>query len=253
MNTKHRNNLVVKNSEYFEQLYLGEDEPWEYSKKAVEVLRHEFVVKTACSLKPNYSRILDVGCGKGKLTFLFNGFASEILGIDVSKTAVQQAKTYAEKLSHHGNLAKANNSRFHFSEADITNISFPANHFDLVLLCDGLEGWHLSVNEKEKALAETFRILSPGGFVILTDYLKPESFSAFEEIVANSPLKIFRSVYLNDRFVYQFNSWFKIGEKLKAVQWLYANKTIAKGLMKISSLFGKRGSKHFCIIATKNL
>lgn len=252
MTAEHKNNLVVKNNEYFEQLYSGEEEPWEYSKKAVEILRHEFVVKTACSLKPNYSRILDVGCGKGRMTFLFNGLAPEIFGVDVSKTALQQAEIYANKLSHHGSPAKTNNSRFHFSEANITNTSFQANYFDLVLLCDGLEGWHLSIDEKEKALAETFRLLMPGGFVILTDYLKPQLFSAFEAIVSNSPLKIVRSIYLNDRFAYQFNSWFKIGEKLKAVQWLYANKTIAKGLMRISSFFGKRGSKHFCIIATKN-
>ncbi|TSA26238.1 MAG: class I SAM-dependent methyltransferase [Ignavibacteriales bacterium] len=252
MTTDHKNNLVGKNSEYFEQLYSSNEEPWEYSKKAVEVLRHEFVVKTACSLKPNYSRILDVGCGKGRLTFLFNGLAPEILGIDVSKTAVQQAETYVNKLSQHGNLAKADNSRFHFSETNITNSSFPANHFDLILLCDGLEGWHLSMNEKEKVLAESFRLLMPGGFVILTDYLKHERFSEFETIISNSPLKIVRSVYLNDRFAYQFNSWFKMGEKLKVVQWIFANKSLAKGLMKISSLFGKRGSKHFCVIATKN-
>ncbi len=252
MTADHKNNLFDKNSEYFEQLYSREEEPWEYSKKAVEVLRHEFVVKTACSLKPNYSRILDVGCGKGRLTFLFNGLAPEILGIDVSKTAVQQAETYVNKLSQHGNPAIADNSRFHFSETNITNTSFPNNYFDLILLCDGLEGWHLSMNEKENVLAESFRLLMPGGFVILTDYLKHERFSAFEAIISNSPLKIVRSVYLNDRFAYQFNSWFKMGEKLKAVQWLFANKPIAKGLMKISSLFGKRGSKHFCVIATKN-
>ncbi len=252
MPTEYKDDLVVENGKYFEQLYSSEEEPWEFGKKAVEVLRHEFVVKTACSLKSNYSRILDVGCGNGRLTFLLNGLAPEILGIDVSKTAVQQAETYVNKLSHHVNPAKADKSRFHFSEMNITNTSFPANYFDLVLLCDGLEGWHLNRNEKEKSLAETFRLLTPGGFVILTDYLKPELFPALEAIISNSPLKIVRSVYLNDRLAYQFNSWFKMGEKLKVVQWLYANKTIAKGLMKISSLFGKRGSKHFCVIATKN-
>ncbi|MFA5804094.1 MAG: class I SAM-dependent methyltransferase [Melioribacteraceae bacterium] len=251
MTADHKNNLVDKNSEYFEQLYYSNEEPWEYSKKAVEVLRHEFVVKTACSLKPNYSRILDVGCGKGRLTFLFNGLAPEILGIDVSKTAVQQAETYVNKLSQLENPVQADNSRFHFSETNITNSSFPANHFDLVLLCDGLEGWHLDKTEKEKVLTESFRLLVPGGFVILTDYLKHEHFSAFEAIISKSPLKIVRSVYLNDRFAYQFNSWFKMGEKLKVVQWIFANKILAKGLMKISSLFGKRGSKHICVIAAK--
>ena len=252
MTADHNNNLDIKNSEYFEQLYSREEEPWEYSKKAVEVLRHEFVVKTACSLKPNFSRILDVGCGKGQLTFLFNGLAPKIFGIDVSKTAVQQAESYANKLSQHGNPTKADNSQFHFLKTSITNTAFPDNYFDLILLCDGLEGWHLSMNEKEKVLAETFRLLMPGGFVILTDYQKPERLSAFEALVSNSPLKIVRSVYLNDRFAYQFNSWFKMGEELKIVQRLYANKAIAKGLMKISSFFGKRGSKHFSVIATKN-
>ncbi len=237
---------LKKSEEFYEQKYRNEKEPWGYTGFAVEILRHEFVVATAKKLKSNYSRILDVGCGKGRLTFLLNGLAPEVIGIDVSQTAVNLAELYKKDLK-----AKENFTQFNFAAKNILTADFPENYFDLILLCDGIEEWFEGDAEKMAALKKVNTLLMPGGYAILSDYQKPRHFDSFVKSISDSPLKVFKWLLLNDRFCYQFNSWFKKGENFKVVQWFYANRTIAKVLMRISSLFGKNGSKHICIVAQK--
>lgn len=237
-----------KSEEFYEQKYRNETEPWGYSGYAVEMLRYELIVKTAKSLKSNYTRVLDVGCSKGQLTFLLNGIAPEVIGIDVSKTAVNHAALNAKNSS-----SKDNPTKFIFAVKNILNADFPDNHFDLILLCDGIEEWFSDEKEKMAALRKTNQLLKPGGYAILSDYQKPQHFASFVNFITHSPLKVVKSFPLNDRLCYQFNSWFKMGEKLKIAKQLFANKTIAKGLMGISSLLGKNGSKHFCVVVQKML
>jgi SAM-dependent methyltransferase len=239
--------LDIKTSEeFYEKKYQNEKEPWGYSEIAVEVLRHEFIVKTANEIKPKYKRILDVGCGKGQLTFLFNGLANEIVGVDVSQTAVNQASASAEKFTN-----DTNETKYEFAVDNILTPNFPENYFDLILLCDGIEEWFKDEREKTQALQNVHKLLMPGGYAILSDYQKPQHFASFVNFISQSPLIVVKSLCLNDRLCYQFNSWFKMFEKAEFVKWIYANKNFAKVLMRISSLFGVNGSKHFCVVAQK--
>ena len=54
--------------EYFDGLYRGEAEPWTYSARAAELLRHESLERAVRSLKSRFERVLDVGCSQGQLT-----------------------------------------------------------------------------------------------------------------------------------------------------------------------------------------
>ncbi len=235
-----------KSEEFYEQKYRTEGEPWGYAKFAVEVLRHEFVINTAKALKPNYVRVLDVGCGKGHLTFRLNGLAAEVVGIDVSKTAVEKSALFAENLTSDKNATK-----FQFVTKNILTADFPNNHFDLILLCDGIEEWFSGDEEKMEALKNANKFLKPGGYAILSDYQKPHHFEYFISFINKSPLKVQKSFPLNDRLCYQFYSWLKMGANLKIVKQLFASRSIAKVLVKISSWLGKKGSKHICVVAQK--
>ena len=53
---------------YFDGLYQGQAEPWTYSVRAAEVLRHETLERAVRSLRPRFERVLDVGCSLGQLT-----------------------------------------------------------------------------------------------------------------------------------------------------------------------------------------
>ena len=88
-------------------------------------LSEKFFIKSMISkfnIKPG-SKILDLGCGTGKYTHLFNQFGMDCLGVDMSREGIQKAKI------------RSPNSKF--IVGDVTNMSFNDNSFD-VLFCSGL-------------------------------------------------------------------------------------------------------------------
>jgi SAM-dependent methyltransferase len=235
-----------KSADFYEQKYLNEKEPWGYNKYAVEILRHKFVVQSALNLKTEYNRILDVGCGKGNLTFCLDGLSQEIVGMDISKTAIEKSLNFLQN-----NLSNKNTAQYRFVNSSILDISFPENHFDLILLCDGISEWFSDDKDKLSALQKTNDLLAPGGFVILSDYQKPGHFGIYVDFISGSSLKIEKLLFLNDRLCYQFYSWFKKIEEYRITKMVFGSIIIARLLMSISSLFGKNGSKHIFVIARK--
>jgi ubiquinone/menaquinone biosynthesis C-methylase UbiE len=236
-----------KSEEFYEQKYKSESEPWEYSKKAVEVLRHDFILRTALFLKSGYTRILDVGCSKGQLTSLFRGMSPEIYGIDVSETAL----VFAKKSFDEAENKPGDTCQYFFKKENITSLSFPENSFDLVLLCDGIFEWFMINENRIQALKETHRVLMKKGFVILSDYGNQKYFDEYLALVKASGLEVFATYRCNDRLCYQFNSWLKAVEKSIIARKLIESKLIARFLIKVSSLFGAKGSKHIFVVATK--
>ena len=239
--------VKIKSEEFYENKYQHENEPWEYSKKAVEILRHEFIVELADSLNIILLNTLDVGCGKGNLIFQLDGMSKLILGIDVSETALSQARS-----KYQTSRAKFK-SEYFFSKDNITSTSLPNNYFDLVLLCDGIKEWFDDDKKRITALKETSRIMKFGGVAIISDYQKAKNFDNYIKMISSSPLKIVNVVYFHDRLCYQFYSWFKAIEKNFIIKNLYKSRILAKVLIKISSLFGRKGAKHLFVVAIKSL
>lgn len=237
----------MKTEEFYENKYQHKNEPWEYSIKAVEILRHEFIVNLTSGLKKDYLGILDAGCGKGQLTFQLDGKSRQVYGIDVSETALSKARSKFQ--TNNMNLK----SEYFFTKDNITSTSFPKNHFDLVLLCDGINEWFDDEEKRIDALKETFRILNSGGFAIISDYQKAKNFDNYINMINSSQLKIVSIKYFHDRLCYQFFSWFKAIEKNSIIQSLFKSRVLAKVLIKISSLFGRKGAKHLFIVAIKSL
>lgn len=236
-----------KSVEFYDQKYKNESEPWEYSKKAIEVLRHDFTLRTALFLKSSYYKILDVGCSKGQLTSLFGSISQEIYGIDVSETALAFTKKSFDEVKK----KSGSSCQYFFMKENITSLSFPDNSFDLVLLCDGIFEWFLNEENRLQALKETNRALIKGGFVILSDYGNQKYFDEYLALIRASGLAVLSTHHFNDRLCYQFNSWLKAVEESILAQKLIESKLIAKLLMKVSSLFGANGSKHIFVVATK--
>ncbi|MBA4407177.1 hypothetical protein C0389_07885 [bacterium] len=236
-----------KSEEFYEQKYKNESEPWEYSKKAVEVLRHDFTLRTVLSLKSSYTRVLDVGCSKGQLTALFRSISLEIYGIDVSETALAYAKKSFDESNSKNNFLH----KYFFQKENITALTFSGDTFDLVLLCDGIFEWFMNYESRLQALKETYRVLMKNGFVILCDYGNQKYFDDYLALVNASGLEVVSTHRFNDRLCYQFNSWLKAAEKNILAQKLIESRLIARFLMKVSSMFGVNGSKHIFVVATK--
>ncbi len=99
--------------------------------------------------------VLDIGAGGGgkSVFYALNG-AKKVVGIDIEKDFVKEAKAFAEK---------KNVCNTEFIVADACNMPFESETFDICVMNDVFE--HLS--EPEKVLKEVYRILKKGGKVFI--------------------------------------------------------------------------------------
>jgi demethylmenaquinone methyltransferase/2-methoxy-6-polyprenyl-1,4-benzoquinol methylase len=106
--------------------------------------------------------ILDVCCGTGELTAMIagQGSAGQTVGIDISESALEIART---KIRH---------IPVTFLRAGADNLPFDSSRFDKCFISFGLH--HMSGQERQKALTEIHRILTPEGALYVIDYNLPE-------------------------------------------------------------------------------
>src|SRR6059058_5054088 len=70
----------------FEDMHRG-GEPFEYSRRAAEVLRHRFISDLVRALAPRPARLLDVGCSEGQLTLHLAAMPEIVVAVDLSRAA----------------------------------------------------------------------------------------------------------------------------------------------------------------------
>lgn len=107
--------------------------------------------------------VLDAGCGVGGSSlWLAKNINCRVTGITLSEKQKKQAEEYAEKqgLSH-----KAD-----FFLEDYTNTSFPAGSFDVVWAIESV----CHAEDKMNFLKEAYRLLKPGGRLIVADFFNKE-------------------------------------------------------------------------------
>lgn len=108
--------------------------------------------------------VLDVGCGTGELTRVAKRAAGEtgsVFGIDASPEMIDVAR---EKATHE----KLN---IEFRLEPIEHLSFADNSFDVVL--SSLMMHHLPAELKRAGLQEIYRVLKPGGRIVIVDLKRP--------------------------------------------------------------------------------
>lgn len=92
--------------------------------------------------------ILDGGCGTGAGIIYLGAFGT-IYGVDLSPVAIQFCKKRGLKNVMIGNILK---------------LPFENNKFDLVCLMDVIE----HIKEDKAAIKEAYRVLKPGGYLLMT-------------------------------------------------------------------------------------
>lgn len=98
-------------------------------------------------------KIADIGCGNGRLAKIFDGVKVDYYGVDISPRLLEQARKLFPD--------------FHFQEGDILNLPFPDNEFDLVFSILVLHQIP-SAELRQRAVSQLFRVINPGGRLILT-------------------------------------------------------------------------------------
>jgi ArsR family transcriptional regulator len=102
-------------------------------------------------------RIVDLGCGNGRLAIPLAQSGNAVTGVDNSEEQIRLARENAEGAS--GQLV--------FKQAPMEDTGLPAASFDVVILSQSL---HHAAKPKE-AIAESFRLLAPGGRILILDLL----------------------------------------------------------------------------------
>ncbi|MDK2821382.1 MAG: hypothetical protein PWP31_1347 [Clostridia bacterium] len=105
-------------------------------------------------LKPQPNEhILDVGCGTGNFSLELARSGVKVTGIDISEPMLEKART---KASNEG-------LDINFKIADAMNLPFSDNTFDKIVSVTALE----FVSDLKAALDESYRVLKPGGCMVI--------------------------------------------------------------------------------------
>ncbi len=116
---------------------------------------------------------LDVGTGNGLIPLLLCGRTEDVActGVDLSEAMLELAQRHL--------AASRFTERVRFERGDATRLHFDDGAFDAVFSNTILH--HLA--EPEPLLAEAWRVLRPGGVLLIRDLLRPEDEQAVEGLV----------------------------------------------------------------------
>ncbi|WP_395340383.1 bifunctional demethylmenaquinone methyltransferase/2-methoxy-6-polyprenyl-1,4-benzoquinol methylase UbiE [Ningiella sp. W23] len=117
-----------------------------------------------CSGVKSGQRVLDLAGGTGDLAAKFSRIVGEdgqVVLADINESMLQVGK---EKLTNMGIIGN-----IEYVQANAEDLPFPDNHFDLITIAFGLR----NVTDKSAALESMFRVLKPGGRLLVLEFSKP--------------------------------------------------------------------------------
>ena len=169
----------------FEEMYQNCDDPWEQDQ--IVLFAEDLALFLIEQFGP-YEHILDLGCGKGRLTNRLHSHATSVTVLDTSKTAIKHAKNLYDKIS--------------FQSSEIPPIPFKNSSFDLICCFEIL--WYLLEN-LDFFFSEIQRVLTPEGhLLILLNFLPPgqqtyglETLKSPSDLLGLLPFKIVHFIELD--------------------------------------------------------
>ena len=97
-------------------------------------------------------RILDIACGTGTSSVALARTGATVVGLDFSPGMLEQARR------RHGSVE--------FVEGDAMKLPFVSDEFDVVTISFGLR----NVSDPKAALDEMYRVLKPGGRLVICEF-----------------------------------------------------------------------------------
>lgn len=112
------------------------------------------------------NKVLDIAGGTGDLTLKFSrivGPEGKVILADINDSMLKVGR---DKLANKGAVGNVE-----FAQANAEALPFPDNTFDCITIAFGLR----NVTNKDAALASMYRVLKPGGRLLVLEFSKPTS------------------------------------------------------------------------------
>ena len=139
---------------YFDDLYAGERDPWEFETSAYEQAKYDATL--AALPASRYRRGLEVGCSIGVLTARLGDRCASLVAVDVSEKALDAARVRCRTLP---NVAFENMS---------VPAEWPAGIFDLIVLSEVV--YYLDAGDVSQLANRVRASLEFGGHVVLVHW-----------------------------------------------------------------------------------
>ncbi len=143
--------------EYFDEVYAANEDPWNFRSSEYEAAK--YAATLAALPREKYENAFEIGCSIGVLTEKLAERCGNLLAVDVSEKALEQARRRCENLS--------NVRLFKMRMPD----EFPAETFDLILISE--VGYYLAPEDWQTAMDKVFARLAGGGHVALVHWTPP--------------------------------------------------------------------------------
>ena len=142
-------------------------------------------------------KVLDLAAGTGDLSARFSGLVGpegEVIMSDINAAMLLEGRKRMLDEGHVGNVQ--------YVQINAQYIPFPDNHFDCVTIGFGLR----NVTDKQMALEEIFRVLKPGGRLLVLEFSKPTTkpLEAVYDLYSFKLLPKIGKVVANDEESYQY-------------------------------------------------
>ena len=139
---------------YFRNIYARSDDPWSFRTSEYEDAKYRVTLDSLP--RERYGRVVEIGCSIGVLTERLASHCDDLLGLDVSERALEQARQRCVHLR-----------QVHFACMEVPH-EIPEGLFDLILLSEVAYYW--TRRDLERAAALLAARQEQGGHLILVHY-----------------------------------------------------------------------------------